>query len=215
MGEIVSSIILGVMSVITAVITTVGLSKPARIRHELRDVAPALSQLQLGTPAHKALSRVVEMRSAELVALQLVKLDSFLLGLCALLIIGGIGTVVVGRELPAAVAGGWIAVVLGYIVVYTHVPNVYRLRRRQARAILVGRPSGLVAIDASVPLRRSTVRQVVYRPEEYPLIPFVRRQIERSRKARNKASDDTRNEESSAQMGARVANPAPDGIPVE
>lgn len=185
MIELVTPVLLSVISSMTAVVTSVGLSRPARIRHELKEISQTISGMDHSSTAYKALARVADIRSAELAAIRLVRHDSFLLGASAVLVFGGVSAVVLGGQFAPAVASGWIAAALGYCVLFTHVPDVGRLRRRQARAMLAGRPSGFFVITMGIPLRRETVRRDIYHPEEYPLLPWALRQIERARGRRS------------------------------
>jgi hypothetical protein len=179
--EAVIPVLLSIVSSVTAVVTTVGLSKPARIRHELKEVSQAIAAFDHDSAAFASLARFADIRSAELVAGRLVRHDLFLGGASAIFIVGGLSATVIGHDSLAAVIPGLSASALGYLIAFTHVSNVERLRRRQVRAILARRPSGLLEIKMGIPMRRDSVRRDVFHPEEYPFVPWLFHQFESTR----------------------------------
>jgi hypothetical protein len=174
MVEVISLVITASISILTVLITSVGVTQAGRLRRELASLTSMIGQVPSGTPARIALERLIDLAAARLLALRLVRPAPYWVGIATFLLIcafvGGIFTrdpiastlLTVGFSVSAYVVGGW------------QFSRVWRLRRRQARAILAGRPSGQLVMEPEPKGLRRSVRNRVLRPDEYPLVPFLR-----------------------------------------
>lgn len=132
-------------TILAAFISSVGISRSARLRKDIAELSAALVSLPEGSTGRTSLQRAVDIGAATFLARRLVSH----VGDFAYLVVGvsiGIGIAVFAIGNVWVTAIGSILVVLSYIGLAASTYQANKYRRRQARAILAGRPSGYFKI---------------------------------------------------------------------
>lgn len=151
MDNVVATIAAGAITLITVLISSIGVTRAIRLRKDIKDVSAALEWVEPGSLAERTLRRSLDLNSAQLLAITLVPYSKGLLAGAIFFIVVGVGEMLIGQLVLTIV--GAVFVLVAYVGGLWHVSSVIRLRDRQVTALLAGRPSGLTRIRSGDLLR--------------------------------------------------------------
>jgi hypothetical protein len=173
MSEFWTVLVTSSISILTVLLTSVGVTEAGRLRRELTSLTSMIGQVKPATPAYLALERLIDLGAARLLAIRLVRADPYWVSVAIFLFLSGTVSGAFAKDEFARQVGLIGFGVLAYAIGIWQFGRVWRLRRRQTRAILAGRPSGHYVLEAQYPWLRRSMRNRVLRANEYPLLPFL------------------------------------------